>query len=74
MGLFWTTGKNNESLLGDWKQLRPRSGRLLIKVTLWTTGNNYGRKPAAFLNQSFPAFWTAAMQLASINNWSLLDN
>ena len=41
------TAINNGSFLDNWKQLRPQSGGLF-----WTTGINYGREAAAFLNSS----------------------
>ena len=66
MSLFWTTGKNNESLLENWNQ-RSLYGQLGTIAEnnygqrppfYWTTGNYYGREAAAFLN------WTTG-----INKW-----
>ena len=49
MSLVWTTGKNNESLLENWKQLRPRFFKrsLYGQLGTITEKNNYGQRPAA---------------------------
>ena len=78
MSFFWTTGKNNKFLLEKWKQLRPRSGRLLktffgqlAKIKNGQLQTAAAKRPPSLKQKKAARFFELETIL---NNESLLDN